>query len=71
LQLIIIEINTLHPALPNIVAICNKCYEECNVIIAIFNHSYTTDPLFATNESNVLEQGWATLLALRAILETS
>ncbi len=24
-----------------------------NVIIAIFNHSYTTNPLFARNESNV------------------
>jgi len=41
----------LHPALPNIVAICYKWYAYFNVIIAIV----TTNSLFASNESNVVE----------------
>jgi len=39
------------PALHNIVAICYKWYADFNVIIAIV----TTNSLFATNETNVVD----------------
>ncbi len=49
---ILIGVKTLQPALLNIVAICYKWYADLNVIIAIV----TTNSLFATNETNVVEE---------------